>query len=76
MEDTIQEESDSRQAQFSQEQMREELLERLYEQGERMPARNSDLLTSYDKYGTIVKMDAGDRNRILHLHPHHIDEKF
>lgn len=45
-------------------------------QEERTLARNSDLLTTYNKQGSFVKMNEDDKNRILHAHPHQIDETF
>lgn len=57
-------------------QMREELLASLYENGEKRLAKNSDLLTTYNKRGSFVQMNAGDKNRILHMHPNQIDETF
>lgn len=60
----------------TQEQARQQLLESLYEKGEKKLAHNSDLLTTYDKRGSFVQINAGDKNRILHAHPNQIDETF
>jgi len=38
----------------------------LSEHGERHLAKNSDLLTQYDRSGSIVGLDRSDRERILH----------
>lgn len=45
-------------------------------QEEKTLAKNSDLLTTYNKRGSFVQMNADDKNRILHAHPHEIDETF
>lgn len=45
-------------------------------QEEKSLAKNSDLLTTYNKKGSIVHVDAAEKNRILHAHPHQIDETF
>lgn len=45
-------------------------------QEEKVLAKNSDLLTTYNRRGSFVKMNADDKNRILHAHPHQIDETF
>lgn len=60
----------------TQEEFRRELLAHLYENGEKRLAKNSDLLTAYNKQGSLVQMDAGDKNRILHMHPNQVDETF
>lgn len=57
-------------------QIRQELYESLYENGAKKLAKNSTLLTAYDKRGSLVQMDADEKNRILHMHPHKIDEVF
>lgn len=43
-----------------------EIQDFLSEHGERVLAKNSDLLTQYDRSGSIVGMDRSDRERILH----------
>ncbi len=45
----------------------------LTEHGSKKPARNSELLTSYNRYGTIVKMDPSDKKRILEGNFHDIE---
>ncbi len=60
----------------TQEEFRGELLAHLYENGEKTIAKNSDLLTAYNKRGSLVQMNAGDKNRILHMHPSQVDERF
>jgi len=60
----------------TQAEIRQELLASLYENGEKNLARNSDLLTTYNKNGSFVQINAGDKNRILHMHPNQIDETF
>lgn len=74
----IQEEEEQAAAELpkTQAQMREELLASLYENGEKNLAKNSDLLTTYNKNGSFVQINAGDKNRILHMHPNQIDETF
>lgn len=44
---------------------REKLMQYLTEDGQKKPARNTDLLTNYDKNGRIVRVDPSDRKRIL-----------
>lgn len=60
----------------TQEETFRELLAELYENGEKKLAKKSDLLTTYNKRGSLVQMDAGDKNRILHMHPNQIDKTF
>lgn len=60
----------------TQEEFRREVLAQLYENGEKSLAKNSDLLTVYNKQGSLVQMDAGDKKRILHMHPNQVDETF
>ncbi len=59
---------------YSQEEIRaifrrgdpKEIQDFLSEHGERRLAKNSDLLTQYDKRGTIVGIDRSDKELILH----------
>ena len=44
---------------------REKLMDYLTENGQKKPARNTDLLTSYDSHGRIVPVSPSDRKRIL-----------
>lgn len=53
-----------------------EFYESLYENGTKKLAKNSTLLTAYDKRGVIIQRDANEEKRILHVHPHTIDELF
>lgn len=53
-----------------------EFYESLYENGTKKLAKNSTLLTAYNKQGVIVQRDANEEKRILHVHPHTIDELF
>lgn len=74
--ETLEEEEVFKEPPKTQAQMREELLAALYENGEKKLSKNSDLLTTYNKRGSFVQMNAGDKNRILHMHPNQIDETF
>ncbi len=59
---------------YTQEEIREifrrgdprEIEDFLSEHGERHLAKNSDLLTQYDKRGSIVGIDSSDKEKILH----------
>ena len=59
---------------YTQEEIREmfrrgdprEIEDFLSQHGERRLAKNSDLLTQYDKRGSLVGIDSSDKEKILH----------
>lgn len=44
----------------------QEVSEYLSEGGRRKPARNSDILTTYNQFGRIVEVDPSEQNKIFH----------